>query len=79
MKLAQPGGPLDSRVVPEYDVQTPLEHQWIESPEDVREVVARYMRTEGASLNRVSVVLMPGRPGVGMGQDLSPANFWDEP
>lgn len=66
-------------LVPEYDVQTPLEKQWVDSPERVREVVAAYMQTEGASLNHVNVILMPEGRGIGMGQTLSPADFWDEP
>jgi hypothetical protein len=65
--------------MPEYDVRTPLEQQWVDSPGRVREIVAAYMQTDGASLNRVTVILMPEGRGIGMGETLSPADFWDEP
>ena len=62
----------------EYHVITPIEEQWVDSRGEVREVVGRYMQTERASLARVRVVRMPeGR--VGMGEPLSPAEFWQEP
>lgn len=61
--------------MPEYDVQTPLEQQWVTTPEAVRDVIARYMATEGASLNNVSVVEVPeGR--IGTGAALNPTTFW---
>lgn len=63
----------------QYNVRTPLEDQWVDSPEQVHEVIGRYMQTEGAALIRVTVVRLP--PGVGraqMGEPLSPAEFWEE-
>lgn len=51
----------------------------MDSPGRVREIVAAYMQTDGASLNHVTVILMPEGRGIGMGETLSPADFWDEP
>lgn len=48
------------------------------APEAVSEVIARYMETEGASLNNVSVVELPeGR--IGSGTALNPTAFWQPP
>jgi hypothetical protein len=63
-----------------YDVTTPLGKQLCETEDEIRDHVAEYMRTEGASLNSVSVIRVPetGNTTV-MGEELSPADFWTPP
>jgi hypothetical protein len=60
-----------------YDVTTPLGQRQCETEDEVRKHIAAYMKTEGASLNRVSVIHVPdtGNTTV-MGSALSPADFW---
>ena len=43
----------------QYNVRTPLEDQWVDSPAQVQEVIGRYMQTDGAALVRVTVVRLP--------------------
>jgi hypothetical protein len=46
----------------------------------VTDRIAEYMQTEGAVLNRVSVVRVPEPANtVGAGEELSPGYFWTPP
>jgi hypothetical protein len=42
-----------------YHVTTPLEEEWVDTSQDVTDVIDRYMQTEGASLLRVTVARFP--------------------
>jgi hypothetical protein len=59
-----------------FNVETPLERQWVDSPEEVCEVIDRYMRTEGANLLRVVVSRMRQGQRTGNGEVLAPQEFW---
>jgi hypothetical protein len=60
-----------------YDVTTPLGQRRCDTEDEVREHIAAYIQTDGASLNRVSVIYVPetGNTTV-MGEARSPADFW---
>jgi hypothetical protein len=63
-----------------YDVTTPLGQRRCDTEEEVREHVAAYMQTEGASLNGVSVIYVPDTGNrTAMGTRMSPADYWTPP
>jgi hypothetical protein len=59
-----------------FHVETPLERQWADKPQEVHEVIDRYMRTEGANLLRVTVSRMREGERTGNGEVLAPQQFW---
>jgi hypothetical protein len=63
----------------QYHVITPLEEAWVDSPKEVRAVIARYMATDLSSLARVTVIRLPRGEGAQTGQPLSAADFWPPP
>jgi hypothetical protein len=65
-----PGGP-------NYVVRTPVGKTWCESAAEIADAIAGYVEsgTEGATLSKVSVVVMPPNQRTGTGQQLSPNDF----
>ena len=66
-----PGGP-------NYSVRTPDGETWCQSAAEITDAIGRYVESgaEGASLNKVSVTLLPPGRRTGTGQPLSPADFY---
>ena len=63
-----------------YDVTTPLGQNRCDTEQEVTDRIAEYMQTEGAVLNRVSVIRVPETGNtVVAGEELSPAYFWAPP
>jgi hypothetical protein len=63
-----------------YDVTTPLGKNRCDTEQEVTDRIAKYMQTEGAVLNRVSVIRVPETGNtVVAGEELSPAYFWTPP
>jgi hypothetical protein len=67
--------------VPEfYDVTTPLGQDRRDTEQEATDRIAEYMQTEGAILNRVSVIRVPETGNtVVAGEEVSPAHFWTPP
>jgi hypothetical protein len=60
-----------------YDVTTPLGQQWVDTPEEVRAEIDRYVQQPDASLVHVTVVkLRDTGERTGVGEPLAPQNFW---
>ncbi len=63
-----------------YDVTTPLGQNRCDTEQEVTDRIGEYMQTEGAALNRVSVIHVPETGyTVVPGEGLSPAYFWTPP
>ena len=63
-----------------YDVTTPLGQNRRDTEQEVTDRITEYMQTEGAVLNRVSVIRVPETSNtVVAGEELSPAYFWTPP
>jgi hypothetical protein len=62
-----------------FHVVTPLETQWADTPQEVHDVIDRYMQTDGANLLRVTVSKMRDDVDVGNGEVLAPQEFWQQP
>jgi hypothetical protein len=63
-----------------YDVTTPLGQDRCDTEQEVTDRLAEYMQTEGAALNRVSVIRVPETANtVVAGEELSPAYLWTPP
>ncbi len=62
-----------------YDVTTPLGQNRCDTEQEVTDRIAEYMQTEGAIVNRVSVIRVPNRQRGCCGEELSPAYFWTPP
>ena len=60
-----------------YEVITPLESRRVDTSAQVRAVIDDYMRRDGASLTRVTVIYFgPAVEQAQMGQPLSAWGFW---
>ena len=60
-----------------YDVTTPLGQNRCDTELEVTDRIVEYMQTEGAVLNRVSVIRVPETGNtVVAGEELSPGYFW---
>ena len=63
-----------------YDVTTPLGQNRCDTEQEVTDRISEYMETEGAVLNRVSVIRVPETGNtVVAGEELSPAYSWTPP
>jgi hypothetical protein len=60
-----------------FDVTTPLGQRRCDTEQEVRQHVAAYMQTDGATLNNVSVIFVPDTGNTTVnGQERSPADYW---
>jgi hypothetical protein len=60
-----------------YNVVTPLEDQWVDTPAKVTDAIARYMETDNPVLAKVTVTrLKDTGETTGSGEVMTPQEFW---